>query len=77
MDTLILYTTEGCHLCALAEQMLVKAQNTRQFFLESIDIITDEELVVTYGVRIPVVKNKLTNEEVEWPFLLEDLIGLF
>ena len=77
MDTLILYTTEGCHLCELAEQMLAKAQNTRQFFLESIDISTDEELIVTYGIRIPVVKNKLTNEEVEWPFLPEDLIGLF
>ena len=57
--------------------MLARAQNTRKFFLESIDISTDEELIDTYGIRIPVVKNKLTNEERGWPFLTEDLIGLF
>lgn len=77
MDILILYTTEGCHLCKFAEQMLVKAQNSREFFVESIDISADEALVKLYGVRIPVIKNKLTNEEIGWPFQPEDLFNLF
>jgi hypothetical protein len=57
--------------------MLVKAQNSREFFVESIDISTDEALVKLYGVRIPVIKNKLTNEEIGWPFQPEDLFNLF
>ena len=67
MDTLILYTTDGCHLCKLAEEMVVEAQNSREFFLESIDISADEALVELYGDRIPVIKNKLTKEEQQWP----------
>jgi len=77
MDILILYTTDSCHLCKFAEQMVVEAQNSREFFLESIDISADEALVELYGVRIPVIKNKLTNEEIQWPFQPEDLFSLF
>jgi len=48
----------------------------KEFHLESIDISADESLVKIYGIRIPVVKNKQTNEEIGWPFQLEDLLNL-
>ncbi|NKB31828.1 MAG: glutaredoxin family protein [Pseudomonadales bacterium] len=77
MKTLILYTTDGCHLCEFAEQMLFELQKSQSFFLESIDISTDEALVELYGIKIPVVKNKTSEEELGWPFQLEDLLSLF
>jgi glutaredoxin len=73
MQTLILYTTEGCHLCEFAEQMLVELRASKEYQLESIDISTDEALVEVYGIRIPVVKNKQTDKEIGWPFQLEQL----
>ena len=77
MSTLILYTTDGCHLCEFAEQMLAEIQKNKDFFLESIDISTEEALVDLYGIRIPVVKNKETNEELGWPFQPDELLSLF
>lgn len=77
MITLILYTTDGCHLCEFVEQMLTEIQKSKEFFLESIDISADESLVDLYGTRIPVVKNKETNEELGWPFQPEELLNLY
>ena len=78
--SLILYTTGGCHLCEQAEQLLAQlaqlqgAENPLQ--LVPVDISTDEGLVELYGIRIPVVKNELTQEEIGWPFELAELIEL-
>ena len=44
--------------------------------VEAIDISFDEELVSRYGIRIPVVKNKLTEYEIGWPFGLTELANL-
>ena len=77
MQTLILYTTDGCHLCEFAEQMLNELRIEKEFHLKAIDISSDESLVEAYGIRIPVVKNKQTNEELGWPFQLEELASLF
>lgn len=77
MTTLILYTTDGCHLCEYAERMLIELAKTQEFVLESIDISTEESLVALYGIRIPVVMNKNSKQEIGWPFQLEDLVNLF
>tara|TARA_B110000003_G_C16366088_1_gene424659 strand:+ start:82 stop:315 length:234 start_codon:yes stop_codon:yes gene_type:complete len=77
MQVLILYTSDGCHLCELAENLLIELRSFKEFHLESIDISTDESMVEIYGIRIPVVKNKQTKEEIGWPFQLEDLLNLF
>lgn len=76
MSTLIFYTTEGCHLCVFAEQMLAEIQRNRECAIDFIDISSDESLVDLYGIRIPVVKNKETSIEIAWPFQLEDLLEL-
>ncbi len=74
---LILYTTEGCHLCEHAEQLLAQLkQSETQLQLTPVDIATDEALVELYGIRIPVVKNELTQDEIGWPFDLSDLVEL-
>jgi len=77
MTTLVLYTTEGCHLCEYAEQMLAELLKSREFVLESVDIATNEKLVELYGIRIPVVMNKANKQELGWPFQFEELLSLF
>ena len=50
---LILYERDGCHLCdearALLDEMLGRDRYTR------VDIEADDDLVVRYGFRIPVI----------------------
>ena len=77
MKTLILYTTEGCHLCQFAEEILIEAQKVRKFSFEPIDISNSDNLVDLYGIRIPVVRDKDTHVELNWPFRLKDLLDLF
>lgn len=74
--TLILYTTEGCHLCEEAEKLLNQLCTARSVRVETIDISADEKLASRYGIRIPVVKNKLTEHEIGWPFGLAELANL-
>ncbi|KMT64121.1 glutaredoxin family protein [Catenovulum maritimum] len=66
MSELIFYTTEGCHLCDLAEQVL-KNINLHQA-VKFVDISDSEALVKLYGTRIPVVEDTATSEVLCWPF---------
>lgn len=80
MNRLIFYTTVGCHLCehaALVLQEFAAQSGAPQFVLEEVDISTDEKLVELYGIRIPVVKNSVSEQEIGWPFGLEDVATLF
>ncbi len=74
--TLIFYTTESCHLCEEAEKLLNQLSRVNSVRVEAIDISTDEELVSRYGLRIPVVKNRLTDREIGCPFDLAELANL-
>lgn len=68
MNQVILYSTDGCHLCELAQEQL-DIINTHY---KIVDIIDDVDLVNRYGTRIPVVLNK-DNKELGWPFELAEL----
>lgn len=68
MSQVILYSTDGCHLCELAQAQLDTVNATYKI----VDIIDDPDLVNRYGVRIPVVLNK-DNKELGWPFELAQL----
>ncbi|WP_416885956.1 glutaredoxin family protein [Marinospirillum sp.] len=61
-----LYTTLGCHLCEQAQALLQPwlAQGVQ---VELVDIIEDEQLVKSYGVRIPVLATA-QGAELGWPF---------
>lgn len=68
MSRLVLYGTLGCHLCTVAEDVLVSVIDLKQFSIELIDIADDEKLVEKYGVRIPVLADPLSGAELGWPF---------
>jgi hypothetical protein len=69
VTALVLYGTSACHLCELAEDLLLDVQALRpglQF--EKIDIANDDQLIERYGVRIPVLKRLSDGAELGWPF---------
>jgi glutaredoxin len=68
-----LYERDGCHLCeetrVLLDEMLGQDGYIR------VDIETDDELVLRYGFRIPVIAVDAT-DHLEAPITREDLTAL-
>ena len=65
---LILYGTSACHLCDIAEQILIHCQERGQgFSYEKLDISESDTLFERYGERIPVLQNP-SGDELGWPF---------
>ncbi|MCU9599944.1 glutaredoxin family protein [Pallidibacillus thermolactis] len=58
MVELILYAREGCHLCEEAELQLKVLQTSFPFNVKQIDIETDDQLNLKYGLSIPVIEYK-------------------
>ena len=52
---MIFLTRPGCHLCEDALPATRRAARWARQELEIVDIETDDELIVKYGLRIPVV----------------------
>jgi hypothetical protein len=65
---LLLLTTLGCCLCDHAKAVLWQAQSMVAFEFCEQDIALSDELIATYGLRIPVVKSELSGFELDWPF---------
>jgi len=68
MLIITLYSTENCHLC---EQALALCQPHVQqglISVQSIDIVEYDDLLESYGIRIPVLKREDTDKELGWPF---------
>lgn len=55
MRTLVLYTTQGCHLCEEAQQALAQMRTAVQFTLDIVDIAGDPELERRYRSELPVL----------------------
>lgn len=64
-----LYSTEGCHLCEMAYDLLKQVQLTQQ--VNIVDIAFDDALFSRYGVTIPVLSCQ--NSELNWPFDINEL----
>lgn len=62
------YHTSGCHLCDDAEAIIKPIVAELQSDIVKVDIANDDSLVELYGIRIPVLKNCQTQEELGWPF---------
>ena len=75
MLNLKLFTTSGCHLCEQAAEMLDLLQAEQRCTWQPIEIADQDELIEHYGVRIPVVVDKLTGKELGWPFTQQQLGG--
>lgn len=64
---LILYSTEGCHLCDEALEVIRRALE-EPCALTVVEIAHAPELLERYGVRIPVLRVEGESEELGWPF---------
>jgi len=73
---LILYHTEGCHLCEQAEVMLGQISSAKSVTYAEIDIISDRGLLEQYADEIPVVENAETGQIIKWPFSILDLMEI-
>ena len=63
-----LFGTSACHLCELAEEMLVSlCANNPDIAFEKVDISDSDTLFERYGIRIPVLRNE-RGGELGWPF---------
>ncbi len=74
MKTILLYTTQACHLCEQAEALLgpvldyLNATLAEKVQLRHVEISDSTELVEQYGIRIPVIKVQGQEQELGWPF---------
>lgn len=73
---LYLYSTSHCHLCELAESLLVALANDSDLHWSTIDIVDDDALLALYEVKIPVLRRLDNDHEIFWPFTLNDIIHL-
>jgi hypothetical protein len=75
IQSLILYSTEGCHLCDNAERLLRSMPELRRTTVDVVDIANDATLFSRYGTSIPVVATH-AGAELAWPFNADDVLQL-
>ncbi|MFT6366305.1 MAG: hypothetical protein ACJARI_001754 [Bacteroidia bacterium] len=64
----ILYGTSACHLCEMAEELMVFVNDGRgELVYEKCDIANSDELFERYGLHIPVLQHP-GGDELFWPF---------
>lgn len=73
---LILYTTSHCHLCEEAMSLLIEIATQYNIDWLSQEIADDNTLLERYGLRIPVIKNNDTENEISWPFTTREIVDL-
>lgn len=74
MTDVILYTTAGCHLCELATEILLQANQQSPLTIIDTEIGDDDELVDRYGTTIPVIEFE-DGSQLNWPFDLADVMA--
>ena len=67
-----LFGTLGCHLCELAEAILMPLVE-HGLMVELVDIADSDALFETYGLLIPVLRRVDTGAELDWPFDTEQV----
>lgn len=65
--SLILYSTSACHLCEQAKAIIHPVLFSPDL-LEEVDISKSDELIAEYGTLIPVLKDSVTGQALNWPF---------
>ena len=74
MAKLILYFTEGCHLCESALDLVQQCVPSDEIL--HLDIIEDEVLLDRFQYTIPVLEHAVTQQRLCWPFKLSDIHSL-
>ena len=67
-----LFGTLGCHLCEVAESVLLPFVE-HGLLVELLDIVEREEWVDHYALRIPVLRRTDNGAELNWPFEAEQV----
>jgi hypothetical protein len=70
---LILYGTDGCHLCDQAYELMMPAMAQERITVTHSDILDDPRLEERYSIRIPVIQDAASLRELGWPFDLDQL----
>ena len=68
-----LFGTLGCHLCELAEEVLMPLVE-HGLMVELVDVADSQALFEAYGLRIPVLRRVDTGAELGWPFDAEQVV---
>lgn len=68
--TINLYSTSHCHLCDDAAEML----NKLSIYFTIVEITDNEQLLSTYGTRIPVLQREDSKAELNWPFNTQGIV---
>lgn len=64
--------TSSCHLCEVAEQLLIRLQAVQNITYQNIDISEfDEPLMMRFATSIPVLLTN--NQRLDYPFSVLDL----
>ena len=50
------YTKEACHLCDVAFEIVMRAAKKIKFSIETVDITQSDDLMMKYGIEIPVIE---------------------
>ncbi|MEN8642142.1 glutaredoxin family protein [Pseudomonas sichuanensis] len=69
-----LFGTLGCHLCEVAEAMLMPFVE-HGLLVELVDIADAEALFERYSLTIPVLRRCDTGAELNWPFDAEQVVA--
>ena len=74
-----LYSSEGCHLCEHALEIISNVIPEHQ--INVVDIIDanvdgEQNLVELYGVHIPVLERLSDNSKLFWPFVQSQVVEL-
>ena len=67
------YTTSHCHLCEQAESLLAALANDFDLQWSTVEIAEDASLLNLYEIKIPVLKRLDNNQEICWPFTLNEI----
>lgn len=71
---LSLYSGSNCHLCSVAEQLLLTTLVNAEQEYQKVDVASNHQLYHLYGAKIPVLKRHDINTELPWPFDQQQLI---
>ncbi|MDU9390291.1 glutaredoxin family protein [Pseudomonas japonica] len=69
-----LFGTLGCHLCEVAEALLMPLVE-HGLLVELVDIAEDQTMVERYGLRIPVLRRCDSGAELNWPFDADQVVA--
>jgi hypothetical protein len=73
---LILYSTSHCHLCELAESILKDISVLNDIVWTTLEISEDSTLLLSYEIKIPVIKRVDNEIEIAWPFTAQEIQSL-